>query len=69
MFPPVIRTLYLRMCQKREDSSLLKVMMSVSSLVFMGLQQEKIVVLGLSLNVARIILGWILSLLFSDFKT
>ena len=52
----------------REDRSLLKVWRSVSSLVLMELYQETIIVLGLLLNVAHIILGWILSMLLTDLK-
>ena len=43
-------------------------MMPVPSLGLMGLLQESIFVLGLSLNVAHIILDWVFSMLFSDFK-
>ena len=43
-------------------------MRSVSSLKFVGLQQEMIVVLGLPLNVTTIILGCIFTMLFSDFR-
>ena len=43
-------------------------MSSVSSLTLVGLKQERILALGLPLKVAIIILGCILSLLFSDFN-
>ena len=43
-------------------------MRSVSSLILVGLSQEKFVALGLPLKVANIILGCIFSMLFSDFR-
>ena len=43
-------------------------MRSVSSLTLVGLWQEIIVALGLPLNVATIILGFIFSILSSDFR-
>ena len=48
------------MCRIREDNSIENVMMPVSSLVLVRLLQETIVVQGLQLNVAHIILSWIL---------
>ena len=56
----------LGLCWKKEDSSLTKVM-SVSSLTLVALLQDMIVVHWLPLNEVHI-LGWILSLLISDFK-
>ena len=44
-------------------------MKSVSSLKLVGLAQEMIVMLGLTLKVATIILGCIFSMLFSDFRS
>ena len=61
--------LCLGMCQAREESSLYKVMMSISSLVLVELEQEMIIVQRLPLNEAHIILGWIIYMLFSDFKS
>ena len=43
-------------------------MMSIFLLALAGLLPETTVVHGLLFNVAHIILGWIFSLLFSDFK-
>ena len=43
-------------------------MRSVSSLVWVGLLQEMIVVQGFPLNIATIILGCIFSMLLSDFR-
>ena len=42
-------------------------MISILLVVLVGLQQETIVVQELLFNVAHVILGWILSTLFSDF--
>ena len=61
------RMLCFGMLRTREDSSLKKAMRSVSSLTLLGLLQM-IVVLGLPLNVPTIILGCIISMLFSDFR-
>ena len=44
-------------------------MRSVSSLIWVGLLQEMIVVLGLPVNVATIILSYIFSMIFSDFRS
>ena len=52
----------------RDESLLYNVVISVSSLALMGLQQENIIVQGLPLNVALIILGWFFLMLLSDFK-
>ena len=60
-----IRMLYLRVCWIREDNSLKKVVMSVSSQV--RLLQEIIAVYGLPLNV-EFIISWILSMLFRNSK-
>ena len=68
MSPPMIWTLRLVMRRKREDSSLVKVVMSVSLEALIGLYQETIVLQGLSLNIVPIILGWVFSTLFCDFK-
>ena len=43
-------------------------MRSVSSLTLIGLLQEMIVVLGVPLKVATIIVGFIFSVIFSDFR-
>ena len=64
----MMRRFCLRMCRTREDSSLQKVMMSVLSLTLVGLQKYVIAAQGLPLNEAHIILGWIFSMLFSNFK-
>ena len=42
---------------------------SVLSQALVGLSQETIVVQVLSLNIAYIILGWVFSMLFRDFKS
>ena len=56
------------MFRTRKDNSLLKVVISVSSLSLVGLSHETIVVQGLPLDEAQI-LGWIFSVLFNDFKS
>ena len=43
-----------------------KILRSILSLVLVGL--EMIVVIGLPLNVATVLLGWIFSILYSDFR-
>ena len=58
------RTLCFGMPCTREDSSLY----SVSSVTLVWLYQEIIVALVLPFKVAAIILGCILSMLFSDFR-
>ena len=55
----MIRTLCLWKCLTREDISLLTIRMSVTS---------PVLVQRLPLNVTHILFGWILSLLFSDFR-
>ena len=54
------------MCQAREGSY--KVVTSISLLALVRLLHKMIVVLGLPLIEANIILSWIFSMLFRDFK-
>ena len=68
MSPSITRTLCFGILRTREYSPSWKAMSSVSSLTLVGLLQEVIVTLGLSLKVATVILGCILSMLLSDFK-
>ena len=62
---PMIRTLCLGMCRKREENSLKNAVMVILSLEFV---EETVVVQGLPLNSANIIVGWIFSVLVSYFK-
>ena len=68
MLSPMMRTLCLEMCRIREDSTLSKVMMSVSSLELVRLYPGTTFHRELPLTVAHVLFMWILCMPFNDFK-
>ena len=64
----MIRTLRLGVYWTRKDISLLKVVIPVTFLAWVRLAKVTIVH-GLFLNIAHMVLGWIFSILLSDYKS